>query len=281
MPPWQPPGRIALVQSILCWQQTTLPHTRSLAIARCNVLFIFSGEVPELDVALQSQLQPQQELITIPYSLDDVGSARDAAGYFCAQGIPARALTKQSYARSDRLRDALLKAGSVFLVGGNTYEFLAYARRVSLFAVLRQLEARGGIIAAESAGSILLSPHIATASIPSRNGDHNTPRLSRHSGMGRIPFHISPHYEPRAPHARGDLNELQSLADKTQLPVVVLEDGEGFSMRGTRIVQRVGRPRVLRPQFATQRPPTITAKLQPHITLRRLRAPSTVDSLMR
>lgn len=245
------------------------------------MLFIFSGEVPELDSALQSQLQPEQELITIPYSLDDVASARDAAGYFCAQGIPARALTKQSYGRSERLHTELLNAGSVFLVGGNTYEFLAYARRVSLFPILRQLESRGGIIAAESAGSILLSPHIATAAIPSRNGDHNTPRISRHNGMGRIPFHLSPHFEPHAPHARGDLNELQTLADKTQLPVVVLEDGEGFSMRGTRIVQRVGRPRVLRPQFSTQRPHTITTRLQPRNTLRRLRAPSTVDSLLR
>lgn len=245
------------------------------------MLFIFSGEVPELDAALQTQLQPEQELITIPYSLDDVASAQDAAGYFCAQGIRARALTKQIYGRSDRLRDALSKAGGVFLVGGNTYEFLAYARRVSLFTSLRQLEASGGVIAAESAGSILLSPNIATAAVPSRNGDVNTPRLSRHTAMGRLPFHISPHFEPRARHAQRDMGELQALADKTRLPVIVLEDGEGFIVRGARIVQRIGRPRLLRPQLKTPAPRHTNNDHSTRIPVGRLRATSTIDALLR
>lgn len=211
------------------------------------VLLVYSGEVPALDALLRRRLVAQRELVVVPYSLDDVASAHDAAGYFRAAAVAARVLSSRTYERAAALRSAVIGAGAVYLVGGNTYEFLAYARRVGLFGILQALEQQGGVIAAESAGSILLSPDIATAAIPSRNRDVNTPRLARLVGMGRLPFHVSPHFQPRSRHAHGDIEELQSLADRSCRPVMVLEDGQGFVMRGLHIVRRVGRMRTLRP----------------------------------
>jgi peptidase E len=208
---------------------------------------VYSGEVPALDVALARCLGPRRSLVAVPYSLDDVASADEAVAYFRAAGVSARALTKQAYGDGARLRAKVLAAGGVFLVGGNTYEFLAYARQSGLFGLLRQLEAQGGVIAAESAGSILLSPDIATAGIPRRSGDCNTPGLTRLRGMGRIPFHISPHFEPSGRYAQRDLAELQALADGSRRSVMILEDGDGFAMRGLDVVKRVGQSRLLRP----------------------------------
>lgn len=225
------------------------PRSGPFIVARVIlVLLVYSGEVPELDALLRRRLSGQRELVVVPYSLDDVASARDAAAYFHAvSAVGARVLPTRTYERAAALRTAVLEAGAVYLVGGNTYEFLAYARRVGLFSILQSLEQQDGIIAAESAGSILLSPDIATAAIPSRNRDVNTPRLARFAGMGRLPFHVSPHFHPRSRHAHDDIEELQSLADRSSRPVMVLEDGQGFVMRGSQIVRRVGRLRTLRP----------------------------------
>lgn len=212
------------------------------------MLLVYSGEVPELDALLRRRLSGPRELVVVPYSLDDVASARDAAAYFRAvSAVAARVLPTRTYERAAALRAAVLEAGAVYLIGGNTYEFLAYARRVGLFSILQSLEQQDGIIAAESAGSILLSPDIATAAVPSRNRDVNTPRLARFAGMGRLPFHVSPHFQPRSRHAHDDLEELQSLADRSSRPVMVLEDGQGFVMRGSQIVRRIGRMRTLHP----------------------------------
>lgn len=211
------------------------------------MLLIYSGDVPQLDALLQRRLASRGELIVIPSSMEDMDAGRELAEHYHTMSLPARVLPLTTYEKADRLRAAVLRAGAVYLAGGNTYEFLAYARRIGLFDTLRMLEEQLGMIAAESAGSILLSPDVSTAAVPARNGDENTPKLTRFSGMGRIPFHVSPHFQPASRYVHSDLAELQDLADRSRRSVVMLEDSQGLVLSGSRIVRRIGFVRTLRP----------------------------------
>lgn len=212
-----------------------------------QMLCVYSGMVPELDVWLREQLGANGVLTAIPFAADEVLAADEAAQYFRDLGIAVKVLPAADYYEADRLRQAILASHAVYLIGGNTYEFLDYARSVDLFATLSEFEARGGVIVGESAGSIILSPDIATAGIPSSFPDENTIRLQRLEAMGRLPFHISPHFEPQAPWAQRDLQELQVLADESGYPVVVLEDGEGFIVSDQSISHFYGAHRMLVP----------------------------------
>lgn len=216
------------------------------------MLYIYSGEVPELDAALRDTLGPRALLTAIPYSPVEHWSAREGAAYFRAIGIRSRSLSRKRYQDPELLEQAILSSEAVYLSGGNTYEFLAYAERVGLFSMLQAFEANGGVIVAESAGSIILSPTIDTAAIPTRDADVNRIDLIRTQAMGRIPFHISPHFEPGHKAAREDLEELQALADASLVPVIVLQDGEGFVMDGDEVVSFVGKRRMLQPASISQ-----------------------------
>ena len=104
---------------------------------------------------------------------------------------------------------------------------------------------RGGIIAADSAGSIILSPNIATALVPTTCPDDQVIQLDDYEGMGRLPFHVSPHYDPASAESGNELDELQTLADLSSIPVVVLQDGEGFIMDDHSMIHVCGQPLIL------------------------------------
>ncbi len=211
------------------------------------MLYVYSGEVPALDELLRRHLGRHGVFTAIPFAAGEAQAADEAAQYFRDVDIPTTALAPQDYADAERVRQEILASAAVYLIGGNTYEFLDYARAIDLFAVLAEFESRGGLIVAESAGSIILSPDIATAGIPSSFPDENTLNLHRLEGMGRLPFHISPHFEHDAHWAQRDLQELQVLADESKLPVVVLEDGEGFVVDGQQISKFFGVEKILVP----------------------------------
>jgi len=212
-----------------------------------KVLFVYSGEVPGLNTELRNVLGPKHTLTTIPFSPYELAAANEDTAYFRYMGFNAKTLSRACYQDAECLRKAVLSSDALYLMGGNTYEFLAYARDVGLFDLLTEFERQGGVIVSESAGSIILSPDISTAAIPTSYPDINTTELTEFSAMGRIPFHISPHYDPVSKIAQKDIEELQTLADATGIPVVVLEDGEGFIMKGQEIVYFLGNRRVLEP----------------------------------
>ena len=219
-----------------------------MEIGEKPVLYIYSGEVAELDEALLEQLGPSHTMTIIPTTPRDVGSARHAAEYFRYSGIRARSLSSRFYRDASRLERSIMSSDAVFLLGGNTYEFLHYARSIGLFAMLERFEEQGGIIASESAGSIILSPDISTAAVPTSCVDENTLGLIEYSAMGRIRYHISPHFDPNAVTLERDLVELQALADQSLIPVILLEDGEGLIFAGEDCVRVVGQGRVLQPR---------------------------------
>lgn len=204
------------------------------------MIFIYSGEVPALDRRLHYELGASHRLLTIPYVPEEHWAAREARDYFNDSGFNARALSQKAYRNKQQLRDEIFTSDAVYLSGGNTYQFLAYAREVGLFSLLAAFEAVGGIIVAESAGSIILSADIATAAVPTTCPDENSIGLADFSAMGRLPFHVSPHYEPTSSHAMAELEELQSLANVSNRPVLVLQDGAGVLVSDEEIIFSTG-----------------------------------------
>lgn len=211
------------------------------------MLYIFSGEVPELNEAVKQKLGNRHMMTTIPASLGDMASAKHVTEYFRHEGLRTRLLGARFYRDHHRLHTVLHNSDAVYLMGGNTFDFLDYAQHIDLFEMLQEFEDDGGLILADSAGSIILSPNIATALIPTTCPDDHHVELEDYKGMGRIPFHISPHFDPQADCAQHELDELQALSHASKRPVRVLQDGQGFIMEADRIVQNIGEARILQP----------------------------------
>lgn len=217
------------------------------------MLLIYSGDVPDLDAILVDELNAVNgSMLILPVSPGECKDAKILANCFRGIGVKALSLSQAAYSSPNSLAKNLMSSNAVYLMGGNTFDFLQFARSVNLFQILTQFEANGGIIAAESAGSILLSDSIATARLPSYDADENRAGMIDLQGMGRISFHISPHFEQHTYIAEGGLRELQSLANVSNQDVILLEDGEGFVMQGDRISQFIGEMKVLSPRQSSQ-----------------------------
>ena len=206
------------------------------------MIFIYSGEVPALDRRLRYELGATHRLLTIPYAPEEHWAAIEARDYFNSCDINAHALSKQAYGDKQKLRDEIFTSDAIYLSGGNTYQFLAYAREIGLFSMLQTFESLGGIIVTESAGSIILSSDISTAAIPTTSPDENNVGITEFDAMGRLPFHVSPHFEPDEILAMNEMVELQQLANLSETPVLVLQDGAGVVVQDGDIIFSVGSP---------------------------------------
>ncbi|MDH5231169.1 MAG: peptidase E [Gammaproteobacteria bacterium] len=193
------------------------------------MIVVYSGEVASLDGFVKSKLPDQHSLTIIPATPEDLSMAKPLCHHFAGVGIRARNLSMAYYQNPKRLRSVVLKSEAIFLCGGNTYEFLQYARDTDLFNLLTEFEQQGGMILAESAGSILLSPDISTAAIPQLHADENHLGVEDLSAYNRLPFHVSPHFDPASETVELELQQLQELANASKLSVAVLQDGQGFA----------------------------------------------------
>ena len=217
------------------------------------MLYIYSGDVPELDKNLKAQIGTRARLTVIPTCVNALSYAKYITSHLQRFEIKAKTLPRNACFDRDLFATHITKSAAVYLCGGNTYEFLQFANDMHLFPLLRAFEENGGVIAAESAGSIILSHDIATAAIPSSCPDENLIGHSLLNGMGRIPFHISPHFNPDHKYAQTDRNELQTLANISKRQVLLLEDGEGFIMDEEEIIYFKGQQKRLQPSLAKHR----------------------------
>jgi dipeptidase E len=118
----------------------------------------------------------------------------------------------------------------VFFGGGNTYEFLRALRTRGIApAKLKSYLENGGVIMGLSAGGIVLTPHIATASIPSEDADTNSIGLKNRRGLGLVPFEFVPHFSGTA----ASIQEIEQYVSKSRRPVLACSDGSGILVRGS------------------------------------------------
>jgi dipeptidase E len=128
----------------------------------------------------------------------------------------------------------LEKVDLVFISGGNTFHLLDQTRRSGLGDWLREMVDRK-VYVGVSAGSIILTPNIAIASVD--DGDENLVGLTDLNGLSIVDFEISPHtpewvsYEANNEYAKDITNRLYMIDDETAVKVVdgieeVVSEGE-------------------------------------------------------
>jgi dipeptidase E len=86
--------------------------------------------------------------------------------------------------------DTLLTCDAIHLSGGNTYYFLHWLRVRNLLIRLREYVARGGVLIGVSAGAILMTPNIGSASLC---GDMPLEGMTDYAALGLVDFAFVPH----------------------------------------------------------------------------------------
>ncbi len=124
-----------------------------------------------------------------------------------------------------------LSADLVYLSGGNTFYFLKAIRTHHFDRLLKDYVARGGVLAGLSAGAILMTPTISTASYPKFDRDDNDVKIRNFDALNLVNFEFFPHYDPKPEYARA-LKRQSKLLD---VPLYGVNDGGGIVVENNRL----------------------------------------------
>jgi len=124
--------------------------------------------------------------------------------------------------RRDRFR--ALNSDVIYLSGGNTFYLLDSLRRADLLDDLRYYVDTGGLLAGHSAGGIMMTPSIDTASYPDFDCDDNEVEIFDWKALGFVNFEFFPHYRNSARFSES------LLAESRRGPGVIygVPDGSGL-----------------------------------------------------
>lgn len=200
----------------------------------------FGRENQALAVEVQDLLSRQKNptVTFVPVSSEDADpDFRDCQRNLAAAGIKNFHCIPVDRPLSVSEEKKLLSSDGIFLGGGNTFDLLAHLRARKLLAKLKSYVNEGGILMGLSAGSILLTPNVMTAQVPSLDSDENEAGVTDLSALGLVPFEFSPHYRP----GRRTDSELLDHSKRSKNPIYACADGQGIVVRdGTiRFVGRV------------------------------------------
>jgi dipeptidase E len=118
----------------------------------------------------------------------------------------------------------LFASDAIFIGGGNTFYILHNLRERRLLNKLRAYVRDGGVLMGLSAGSILMTPNVSTAEVPSLDSDENDVGLKDLRALDLVPFEFSPHYFP---NKKVDA-ELLSHSKRSKRPIYACADGVGI-----------------------------------------------------
>jgi dipeptidase E len=124
----------------------------------------------------------------------------------------------------------------IHLGGGNTFYFLKYLRKKKLFPLLKKFVDGGGVLTGLSAGAIMMTPTITTASFPSFDFDENIENLRDLKSLNFVKFHFFPHYVNSNRYAK----ELAEFSKTIDMPLFAAPDGAGVIVQNNEL-QFVGR----------------------------------------
>jgi len=136
-----------------------------------------------------------------------------------------------------RLPDArrALEADGVYLSGGNTFYFRHWLRHSKFDRMLLRYAARGGSLLGQSAGSVIMTPEITSASIGPVK-DENGIRLLDMAGLNLIDTLFVPHYEPR----KEIVAEIRRFSSRNKSRLVVAAQDGGGIIKCDGVVSLVG-----------------------------------------
>jgi dipeptidase E len=122
------------------------------------------------------------------------------------------------------LLNEVLKSDLIFLGGGNTFYFLKHLKKQNMFGHFKKFLKRGGVLCGLSAGAIVLTPHVHTASFPHFDRDENPWDMKNLSAMRLVNFEFFPHYK----NSKRYDAELLHHSKKSNLPLYACPDGGGI-----------------------------------------------------
>lgn len=134
--------------------------------------------------------------------------------------------------------DLLWHCDGIHLSGGNTFAFLDWLHEQAVLPRLRRYALEGGVLIGESAGAILMTPDARSATLC---GDGTGDSPEGRPGLGLVPFHFWPHFEPGAEAEPGHQATLQALPELFACPngSGLIVDGASFEIFGP--ARRLGR----------------------------------------
>jgi dipeptidase E len=151
---------------------------------------------------------------------------------------------------TETLKAEAFKSDIIHLSGGNTYYFLNSIKKNKLQREFKLFLKRGGVLTGLSAGGIIMTPNIVTASFPAFDCDENEVKLKNLNALKLVNFQFFPHYR-NSP--RYDKYLLQH-SRKIECPLYACPDGSGIVLWNDNLIfhQRVycfsfGKKMVLNP----------------------------------
>jgi len=192
-------------------------------------LVLYSGGDDEDNALLDKETLNVSEVkdplfVFIPAdSYDGESGFRDVVARFRKIGVKRFLYFPIDIPFDNVLYQEILKADIFFLGGGNTYYFIKNLREKKLLRVLKNQSRLGKTIAGVSAGAILMTPTIESASYPKFDRDENDDDVTNMKAMGLVSFEFFPHYKNSE---RYD-NELKKQSRKLPYPLYALPDGSG------------------------------------------------------
>jgi len=127
---------------------------------------------------------------------------------------------------------AAINVDLIYLGGGNTFHFLRSMRRSGFFDLLRYFARHGGVIAGQSAGSILMTPNISTASYPKFDCDDNYDKVKDFDALHLVNFEFFPHYSDERDYSK----ELKKQSKDLKYPIYAATDGSGIVISPGRVL---------------------------------------------
>ena len=127
--------------------------------------------------------------------------------------------------------ERVLKSDLIYLSGGNTFYFLSSIQKTSFHKLLWTFVRSGGILAGNSAGSIIMTPDIMTASYPEDDRDENEVGLDDLTALALVNFEFFPHYDDTSPYIKA----LTSNSIKSPYVIYAVTDGSGICINGPSI----------------------------------------------
>jgi dipeptidase E len=125
----------------------------------------------------------------------------------------------------------VLKSDLIFLGGGNTFYFLKHLRSSGMFTHFEKFLKRGGVLCGLSAGAIVLTPHVHTASFPHFDRDENPFAMKNLNAARFVNFEFFPHYK----NSKRYENEMLHYSKKTNIPLYAIADGGGIIVEDDQI----------------------------------------------
>ena len=143
---------------------------------------------------------------------------------FKGVAIPKQNITFSQLNRKTR-KDDLKNIDVVFVMGGNTFEYLQRMRKTGLDKAIKSFVKKGGVYVGLSAGSYVVCPTIKAASW--KHADRNIVGLKNLKGLNLVPFLLTAHFEQKLRPL------IKKEAEGTKYEVIALTDKQAVLIEGT------------------------------------------------